>query len=222
MRLNLGCGRSQLPTHKDDPFTEHLRAHLPASAYTQEWVNVDRVSLEGIDEIVDLFAYPWIRSSNGQRWAENSVDEIWASHIIEHIPHEAVLLPEAALDPAIRQASSIDGWYAWFYEAWRILKPGGIIHIVAPFAASLAGVIDPTHRRMVAPQSFSYFVPNPDAPFDYQIPCQFIVPEAPRVRIPNLDRVHIPEGADSADIITAAGLLWNGVDEFYLKLQAVK
>lgn len=172
MRLNLGCGRAQLPTTKDNPFTKHLM-FLPETALDQNerWTNIDRVAIDGVDEVIDLFAYPWVRSSNGNPWNENTVDEIWASHLVEHIPHTARYAPCATTMHQTQGA--LDGWYAWFYEAWRILKPDGLLHIVSPTAFSNEGMIDPSHTRYILPSSFSYLSPNQDAPFDYQIASHF-------------------------------------------------
>lgn len=195
LRLNLGCGRAHLPTTPDNPFTAHqgyALDRLIPSAYAADagWVNVDREDLPGVHEVVDLFCYPWVRQRNGNPWNDNSVDEIFCSHIVEHIPHGATLGPIAGKD--LRHAAELDGWYAFFQEAWRILKPGGRIVIVAPYAWSGAGITDPTHHRMVMPESWSYFIPNPDAPFDYQIPARF-VPEGDALLILS------PFGAELAD-----------------------
>lgn len=174
LRLNLGCGRAQFPTTEDNPFTHHLNAYLPDSAFDDEagWLNVDSKPVLGVQAIVNLFAYPWMRS-NGNPFSSDSVDEIWASHIVEHIPHEACLLPGASHFPDLIKSAEIDGWYAFFYECWRVLKPGGVLHIVCPTAFSTSGVGDPQHRRLVVPASFSYFKRNPDAPFDYGLPYEF-------------------------------------------------
>ena len=222
MRLNLGCGRAQLPTTIDDHFTNHLREHLPRSAYAEHWVNVDMMDIDGIDEVVDLFAYPWIKSSDDKPWEDNSAQEIWASHIIEHIPHAARLLPEASHDPLLQRAAALDGWYAWFYEAWRILEPDGLIYMVAPYATSTAAISDPTHHRMVEPGSFSYFSPNPDAPFDYQITSEFELARNVKLRTPNLAMLDIPEDASNEEKMNIAKSKWDGIDEFYIVLRAVK
>jgi predicted SAM-dependent methyltransferase len=173
MRLNLGCGRAQFPTTEDNPFTRHLQ-FLPETALdpNEKWINVDRAQLPGVDECIDIFSYPWVRSSNGSPWNNNSVDEIWASHIVEHIPHEARFSQNAA---SIHVAQGrLDGWYAWFYEAWRILKPGGLIHITSPVAFSNAAMGDPSHTRYITSTSFGYLSgSNSDAPFDYQIAAHF-------------------------------------------------
>jgi hypothetical protein len=76
------------------------------------------------------------------------------------------LKPGAAMFPQLMAAAAIDGWYAFFAEAHRVLKPNGVIMVMAPQAFSAAGVNDPTHHRLLTPGTFSYFQPNPKAPFD--------------------------------------------------------
>ena len=239
MRLNLGCGRALLPTNGSNPYTTHLTQYLPPSAYTEKWVNVDKVLLSGIDEVCDLFAYPWVRG-NGNPWSDDSADEIWASHLIEHIPHEAKLIPGA--DRTLKKAAQIDGWFAWFYEAWRILKPDGLLHLVIPWPMGRPGMADPTHRRYVHPGAFSYFSPNPDAPFDYQIPIRFELAEPIIYRFAKVELLKEAlaaeekkaktEGKKEGDegwpevtaelILGVADRYSDAVDEYCVRLRAVK
>jgi SAM-dependent methyltransferase len=83
-RLNLGC-------------SGWIR---PAS---DGWVNVDCRKLPGVDEVCDLNVIPW-------PWADGSVDEVYASHVLEHLD-----------DPC-----------AAILEIHRILKPGGTVHLIVP------------------------------------------------------------------------------------------
>ena len=50
-------------------------------------VNVDIMPWLGVDKIVDLSLYPW-------PWADNSVEGIHASHIIEHFPDQKQFIAE--------------------------------------------------------------------------------------------------------------------------------
>ena len=71
--------------------------------------NVDMIQSEGIDEVMDLSVFPW-------PWADNSIDGIHASHILEHFhDHETFLR-----------------------ECYRILKPGGFLRIVVPHITNMA------------------------------------------------------------------------------------
>ncbi len=89
MNLHLGCGRILFPvTAETQPY--HL-APMPPTCFEAGWLNVDKFKMPGIDEAIDLFQFPWIRSSNGMPFADNSVDVIYASHFVEHIPHSVTV-----------------------------------------------------------------------------------------------------------------------------------
>lgn len=176
MKLNLGCGRLTLPLVRGaEKHGEHTK-DLPDTVYEPGWVNVDKFAMPGVQEVVDLFRYPWVRASNGSPWNDSSVDEIWCSHLVEHIPHEARVaggLPPALRDEYQVLAGDLDGFFVFFYECWRVLKPGGTLYVSAPYGPSLAGITDPTHTRYMTPGTFDYMVPNPNAPFDYHLPMVF-------------------------------------------------
>ena len=81
------------------------------------------------DQIVDLSEYPW-------PWEANSVDEVAAFDLIEHLPDRI----------------------ATMNELHRILKPGAVAHIIVPNAAKGAGFFqDPTHQTPWCMNSFQYF-----------------------------------------------------------------
>jgi hypothetical protein len=56
LKLNLGCGVSQMPG----------------------WINVDKMAACAPDELVDLERFPW-------PWRDNSVQEIRLNHVLEHL-----------------------------------------------------------------------------------------------------------------------------------------
>ena len=66
---------------------------------------------------------------------DNSIEEIRAHHFLEHIKDIVELMN----------------------ECWRVLKPGGIMDIVVPYALSHAAFQDPYHVRFFVPESFFYF-----------------------------------------------------------------
>lgn len=80
LRLNLGCG------------PEHLKG----------WVNIDSNPEERPDLVADV--------TDLSMFADDSVDEIYASHILEHIDVRVPALAEWA----------------------RVLRPGGVITVVVP------------------------------------------------------------------------------------------
>ena len=105
LRLDLACGQ-----HKQPGF-----------------VGVDRVALEGVDQVVDLEAYPW-------PWPDASVEAVHCSHFIEHVTD----------------------FCAFMNELWRVMIPGGTALIIAPYYTSMRAWQDPTHKRAISEASFLY------------------------------------------------------------------
>ena len=105
LKLDLACGQA-----KREGFT-----------------GVDRVPLEGVDQVVDLEAYPW-------PWPDASVETIHCSHYIEHVAD----------------------FCAFMNELGRILIPGGTATIIAPYYTSMRCWQDPTHKRAISEASFLY------------------------------------------------------------------
>ena len=109
MKLNLGCGRNTM----------------------EGWTNIDHVAGPGVDVVFDLdhcrdFHLPF---------AENSVDEILLSHVIEHLRDPLSLMQ----------------------ELHYVAKPGATLTIRCPHGASDDADEDPTHVRRMYPGSFGYF-----------------------------------------------------------------
>lgn len=81
------------------------------------------------DQIADL-REPW-------PWNDNSVDEVLARDVFEHLPDK-------------RHSMN---------ELWRVLKPGGIARIQVPHATDGdGGHCDPTHRSYWTTSDFEYWV----------------------------------------------------------------
>ncbi len=79
---------------------------------------------------VDLFKFPL-------PWKDGTVDEIYASHFVEHIPQEKR--------------------WPFFEECWRILKLEGVMRIIVPSFKSERSMGDMTHEMPpVVPMSFYY------------------------------------------------------------------
>lgn len=104
---------------------------------TRGFINLDPI--HGVGE--------WKRYAQDTPWptADNSVDKLRASHIMEHIP--------AGMDHRVKVMN----------EAYRVLKPGGTFEIIVP-CVQVHGVMtgwqawaDPTHVSFwVYPESFHY------------------------------------------------------------------
>jgi hypothetical protein len=107
-KLNVGCGRD----------------------IKVGWDNLDRMDLPGVNLITDLdHPEPAIAA------LDDTYDEIYTSHILEHITH---ILP-------------------CMEELHRVAKPGAQLHIRVPHGASEDAFEDPTHVRYFFPRSFMYF-----------------------------------------------------------------
>jgi ubiquinone/menaquinone biosynthesis C-methylase UbiE len=85
---------------------------------------------------------------------DNSIDEVFASHLVEHT----------------------DDLMALMGEVWRICKPGAVVHFRFPHATTPFGIWrDPTHRRGVYLATFNYWDPSTfdGAYFGYYHPAKF-------------------------------------------------
>jgi len=83
---------------------------------------------DGADIVCDLEQFPW-------PFNDNSVDEIFCSHYIEHVPDLV----------------------SFANELYRIMKPGAKATIIAPYYSSIRAWQDPTHVRAISENTFQYF-----------------------------------------------------------------
>lgn len=79
------------------------------------------------DHQVDLFSYPW-------KFEDDSVDIIYSSHFVEHVP----------------------GWDAFWNEVGRVLKPGGFVLATTPYWTSVRAFQDPDHKQPISEQRYQY------------------------------------------------------------------
>lgn len=109
MKLDLGCG-----DNKREGFT-----------------GVDKFKTSSTDVVHDLLTYPW-------PFEDGSVDEIFSSHFLEHIPgHDRPKFMD---------------------EVYRVLKPGAKAVFVTPYYSSMRAVQDFTHAwPPLSDMSFYYF-----------------------------------------------------------------
>src|SRR6266566_7993503 len=87
---------------------------------------MDRYPHEGVDVVHDLDQVPW-------PFADESVDYIWASHVLEHV---------ASLERTIR-------------EVHRILRVGGVLEVRVPYG--IKSLFNPFHLRAFDRTSFDLF-----------------------------------------------------------------
>ncbi|WP_214413887.1 BON domain-containing class I SAM-dependent methyltransferase [Sphaerisporangium fuscum] len=79
-----------------------------------------------VDVVIDL--------RDGVPLADASVDQVFTVHVLEHLPDFLPLLQ----------------------ECHRILRPGGVLHVLAPWWRHVNAVADPTHLRLIDPQTFKH------------------------------------------------------------------
>ena len=104
---------------------------------SEEYIGVDISNIEGVDIVHNLNTYPW-------PFEDNSVDVVNCSHYIEHIPHD------------VYNNDNRDGFIQFMDELYRILKPGGVATISAPYYTSSRAYGDPTHVRHICDMTFFY------------------------------------------------------------------
>lgn len=90
-------------------------------------VGLDRVAAPGVDIVADL--------EGTLPFEANTFDHIFAVHVLEHI-HDLLGLMR---------------------ELHRILRPTGVLHVLAPYWGHVNAVADPTHVRMMDAQTLKYF-----------------------------------------------------------------
>lgn len=124
MKLDLGCGKN-----KKGP----------------EWTGVDQINFPGVDLVMNLAGRVHSKPCEKRMeeeggctcprdrnvfapwpWADDSVDEAFSSHFIEH------------LTPSERKH--------FVEELWRVMKPGATAQIVVPYAFSERAYGDLTHQ----------------------------------------------------------------------------
>lgn len=108
MKLNLGSADLQIPGFKT--------------------VDIDPIYKP--DFVADL--------SKAWPWADNSVDEVYAKDVFEHLPDKRKTMN----------------------ELWRVLKIGGVATIIVPHATlGDGGHCDPTHCAYWTTSDFEYYTP---------------------------------------------------------------
>lgn len=112
LKLDLGCGQMK----------------------AEGFVGIDKYPAAGVDEIVDLFSFPW-------PWADDSVMEVRCSNFFEHIPKELRV--------------------RFMEELWRVLKPGHGALIITPHWQHERAYGDFTHEwPPITPWTYLYFDKN--------------------------------------------------------------
>lgn len=129
VKLDIGCGKNKTKSNDQFPF-----------------IGVDILPFDGVDLVCDLSHPTWIFEAghskielpeygvlvtedipqNGWKFADNSVDEVFCSHFIEHLDGPQRIL--------------------FFNELFRVMKPGAKALIIAPDWSHYCSYGDPTHK----------------------------------------------------------------------------
>lgn len=224
--LNAGCGRIILPAERP---AHHALVDDSYYSYPLH-VNIDRNDAPGVDYVFDLFTYPW-------PLADNSFDGALLSHLVEHIPHEIRMsLAEQHLTGGTSDRYELlsnlqDGWFAFFAELYRVLTPGAIAHILAPYATSSGFLGDPTRTRPITEDTFQHSMqPDPDAPFAYATGgIHFKLVNVKFALMPRYQPFAPTEADDPVTAQQKSEMLdqllhthWNVVNDLYVKLECIK
>lgn len=113
------------------------------------YVGVDIVKTDQTDVVANLFKFPYSFAQ------DNSAEEIFTSHFIEHLPM-AYVSPSGKVSLIPEDGESMDMLDKFFEECWRILAPGGKLVIVVPYYNSMRAWQDPSHRRAISEATFLY------------------------------------------------------------------
>lgn len=135
IKLDLGCGKNKIGP---------------------DWIGVDCLSFDGVDVVCDLSA----KVKNKFKlwpWEDNSVDEIHASHFVEHLNQEQRV--------------------HFVNEIYRILKPGASCKLIAPHWASCRAYGDLTHQWPPVSEFWFYYLSSQwrdvNAPHNVDYKCNF-------------------------------------------------
>jgi hypothetical protein len=141
VKLDLACGKSH----------EAHATKVDGCTLCSGFEGADIADLRGIKyPRTNLLRFPW-------PWQDDSVDELWCSHFLEHIPM-GYWNPEAGTVTLIpEEPGSQDLLFKFLDECWRILKHDGVFTAIVPAGTSTRALQDPTHRRFIVPDTFLYF-----------------------------------------------------------------
>jgi hypothetical protein len=116
-----------------------LRLDIGCGAHKADgWIGMDCVALPGVDVVHDMLCFPW-------PFEDESVVEARAEMVVEHIPH---------LCWCCRNEK--DPFFAFFDEAYRVLAPGALFHVICPHSDSRRAWRDPTHTRGINHETAFY------------------------------------------------------------------
>ena len=117
------------------------------------FLGVEIEKTKSVDIVANLLEFPWKFAK------DNSVDELYCSHFIEHIPM-CYWNKGNVYTLVQKDNNSVELFEKFISECHRILKKGGKLTVIAPYYSSMRAWQDPTHRRAITDATFWYFDRN--------------------------------------------------------------
>jgi len=172
-----------------------IRLHLGSGTTRMDgYVNVDAYPVEGVTDVVANLDSQYAVSLP---WAQGSVTEIFASHLIEHIRYPLPLMQ----------------------ELWRVAAPGCVATFRCPYGSSDDADEDPTHVRRMFTNSWGYF----SQPFHWRSAGYgYTADWAPRKLVLVIYPDVVESGVNEAELVRMVKRERNVVQEMVAELEAVK
>jgi hypothetical protein len=184
VKLNLGCGQNK----------------------REGFINIDKYPNVSPDLVWDLEKTPY-------PFAANSVTEIAATHVLEHLGQRT------------------DTFLEIIAELYRILTPGGTLVIKAPHIRADGYWGDPTHVRPITPQIMSLFSKKncrtfaerqwPNTPLADYLDVDLEIESTSMALTPYWARRFSNGEVTQAELDHAASTQWNVVDEVTINMRKV-
>jgi SAM-dependent methyltransferase len=127
--LHLGCGRKKLPA--SELFAYVGLNNMPADA---DVVHLDADHRLEPDVVCRL-------GDDHIPMDDDSVDVAIAWHVLEHIGRQG----------------ETDGWFTFWEDLYRVLKPNGWLYAECPYHSSVWAWADPTHTRAISEHALVFF-----------------------------------------------------------------
>jgi len=180
-----------------------LKINLGAGTDIRDgFINHDITQLSGIDVVHNLNSYPW-------PWEDNSVDEIIAIDVLEHVNDFL---------PAME-------------ELHRIIKVGGVLNLKVPYWNSVFRHIDPTHQRGFHEVTFHFFDPSKelcklrsyytDARFTIMEEVFILIPFTPYLKLPFIKRIEVKNKFSKRIVGFVGNLLSNIILDLEITLKKI-
>lgn len=132
--LHLGCGRKKT-----------LEA-IGLKLTQPDGTTVENIKLVNLDRLADVEPDVLCELATDRiDLPDDSIDAVLALHVLEHIGVQG----------------EIEGWFHFWSELYRVMKPGAYVRFECPHSASVWCWADPTHVRAINEYCFLYL--NQDA-----------------------------------------------------------